>query len=110
MPLGHFTIENVMLLAIAGILGFLSFAASIRFGGTRLAKKSIISVAQIICLSVLFEDIAYFVFLRQLVGPADWTAQLLGGFYVPLTVLYVPTWYVIIAMAIIAAQWCISRI
>ncbi len=106
---GHFTMENIMLLCIATIVGFLPFAAAIRFGEPKLARKSVISVFQIVCLSILVEDIAYFVYLGQPILPSDWTAQMLGGFYLPLIGLFVPCWY-FLAMGLIAlSQYAISR-
>src|SRR5579875_2156409 len=106
----HFTIENVLLAGIAVIFGLLPFAVAIRFGDARLCRKSIISVIQITCISILFEDIAYFISLGELIRPGDWTTQILGGFFVPYTILFIPTWYIIALLTIVATQITISRI
>jgi hypothetical protein len=107
---GHFTIENVLLLCIATILGLLPFAVAIRFGDSRLCKRSLISVFQVICVSILAEDIAYFVSLGQPIAPGDWTAQLLGGFFMPFTRVFVPTWYAVVLFLIAVSQYAMSRI
>lgn len=106
----HFTIENVMLLCIAFIMGLLPFAVSIRFGDERLARKSVIAVFQVVCISILVEDIAYFVALGKLIVPGDWTAQILGGFTLPFGSIFVPSWYLAMILAIGFLQWIISRI
>ncbi|MDH2901335.1 MAG: hypothetical protein PXY39_10220 [archaeon] len=107
---GHFTVENVMLLFIATILALMPFAVTIRFGDSRLSRKSIACVFQIICISILAEDISYFAILRQVILPTDWTAEFLGGFFVPMTTLFIPTWYVVTATLIVFSQYVISRI
>ena len=84
----HFTIENVMLFFIALIFGLLPFAVSIRFGDSRLCKKSIVSVFQVVCISILFEDIAYFASLGTLIKPQDWTSAIFGGLYIPASFLF----------------------
>jgi hypothetical protein len=108
--LGHFTIENVMLFFIATILGLLPFVTTIRFGDSSISKKSLIAVFQIICISILAEDVSYFVILRHAILPNDWTAQFLGGLFVPFTTLFIPTWYIIISVLIVLSQYWISRL
>jgi hypothetical protein len=106
----HFTTENLALALLGIMFGLSPFALTIRFGDPGTRARSLLTVVEIFCLGILAEDVSYFIILWAPIRPQDWTAQILGGFYLPGTTLFVPTWYALAAGGILLAELAVRRV